>query len=361
MDNKMSDDFLADDEMSLKDLVAKLSKWWKFLVSKIFIIVIIGLLGGTLSAIVAYFDKTMYTAELTFVLEGSKASGSQLGGYAGLASQLGVDMGGGGGQGVFEGENFLALMKSRLMTEKALLTTVNVKGKKITLAEFYVNMNPWRQKWEKEGSDLANVRFLPGSDPKTFSRQQNTIINISHKSILNKNLVVEKQDKKSGIISLRVSSEDELFSKYFAEILAKEVSAFYIETKTKKSVDNVSILQHQTDSIKRALNYALVGAASSIDANPNPNMAREVLRVPSQRRQGDVQVNQAILSQLVTNLEIAKMSLLTETPLIQIIDRPVLPLTKTAPNLLIAFIKWSIVTTILASIFLILRNILNNL
>lgn len=60
--------------------------------------------------------------------------------------------------------------------------------------------------------------------------------------------------------------------------------------------------------------------AASADANPNPNLGRQTLRVPSQRKQGDVQINQAILAQLVQNLEIAKMSLRTETPLIQVID-----------------------------------------
>jgi len=84
-------------------------------------------------------------------------------------------------------------------------------------------------------------------------------------------LFIDKQYKKSSIIALRVNSENELFSKYFAEVLAKEASAFYVETKIKKSVDNLRILQHQTDSIKMALNSSMVGAARSMDENPNTN------------------------------------------------------------------------------------------
>jgi uncharacterized protein involved in exopolysaccharide biosynthesis len=42
----------------------------------------------------------------------------------------------------------------------------------------------------------------------------------------------------------------------------------------------------------------------------------------------DVQANTAILTQLVANLEISKVSLRKETPLIQVIDRPILPLDK---------------------------------
>jgi uncharacterized protein involved in exopolysaccharide biosynthesis len=42
----------------------------------------------------------------------------------------------------------------------------------------------------------------------------------------------------------------------------------------------------------------------------------------------DVQANTAILTELVKQTELAKVTLRKETPLIQIIDRPILPLAK---------------------------------
>lgn len=326
-----------DGEISLKELILKLLEWWKYFLTKWVIILIVGIIGGIAGFIYAYSKKPVYTAELTFVLDGGSKGGG-LGNYAGLASQFGINMGGESGQGVFEGENFLALMKSRLMIEKALLTTVNVNNKRITLAEFYIDIKELRKKWSKENSKLKDIRFLPGINPSKFTIEQNSLISGFHNTLITNNLLIDKQDKKSSIITLRVNSENELFSKYFSEVLAKEVSEFYVETKTKKSVDNLKILQHQTDSIRRALTLSMIGAASSADATPNPNSARQVLRVPAQLKQGDVQANQAILVQLVQNLEIAKMSLRTETPLIQVIDRPILPLDKIEPNSLKAII-----------------------
>jgi hypothetical protein len=352
--------YIEEDEISVKELVQKLKDWWKFILSKIIIILITGFLGGLVGILTVYFQKPVYTAELTFVLEGAQSGGGQMAGYSGLASQFGLDMGG-GGQGVFEGENFLALMKSRLMTEKALLTTVEVDNKKITLAEFYIDIYEWREKWKEKKSVLAGVRIPPDLNPSSFSRLQNSIITSIYKTVLAKNLVVDKKDKKSGIISLKVESVDELFSMYFSEVLAKEVSTFYIETKTKKSAENLAILQFQTDSIKQRLNFSMAGAATAIDENPNPNLAKLVLRVPSQRNQGEVQINQAILTQLVQNLEMAKMSLRTETPLIQVIDRPVLPLAKAAPDKLATFIKWTILIIILFTGFITVRRSLDNL
>lgn len=352
--------YIDEDEISLKELIQKLKDWWSFILSKIVIVLVIGFLGGLVGILTVYFKKPLYTAELTFVLEGAQSGGGQMAGYSGLASQFGFDMAG-GGQGVFEGENFLALMKSRLMTEKALLTTVEVNDKRITLAEFYIDIYQLREKWKKKKSVLTDVKISPGLNPTLFSRLQNSIITSIYQTILTENLVVDKKDKKSSIISLKVESVNELFSMYFAEVLAKEVSTFYIETKTKKSSENLAILQFQTDSIKQRLNYSMVGAASGIDENPNPNLAKLVLRVPSQRSQGEVQINQAILTQLVQNLEMAKMSLRTETPLIQVIDRPVLPLAKVAPDKLSTFVKWAVIIIILLTAFLTVRRALANL
>ena len=348
------------DELPLKEVINKLKGWWKFLLSKIYVILIVGAIGGSIGAVIAFFGKSVYKAQLTFVLEGGPQSRSSMGNYAGIASQFGIDMGG-GGQGVFEGENFLALMKSRLMIEKALLKKVNVDNKSQTLIDFYLDFSGLRAKWVKKGSPLKDIKFLEHPDPSKFSILQNTVITTVHGMITGKNMIVDKLDKKSAIISLTVISESELFSKFFVETLSDVVSKFYVETKTKKATDNVRILQIQTDSIKNELNRALVGAAVSRDANPNANLARQVLTVPSQRRQGDVQTNQAILAQLIQNLEISKMSLRTETPLIQVIDRPVLPLEETAPDPLFSFIKWDIVFSFFIVLYLIISRFLNSL
>ncbi len=68
---------------------------------------------------------------------------------------------------------------------------------------------------------------------------------------------------------------------------------------------------------------AISDVASSLDINAAD------LYGPSQRRQIDVQANTAILNELVRNLEIPKVTLRKDTPLIEIIDHPILPLMKT--------------------------------
>jgi uncharacterized protein involved in exopolysaccharide biosynthesis len=139
-------------------------------------------------------------------------------------------------------------------------------------------------------------------------------------------LNVTKPDKKLSIIRAEFVSKDELFSKNFTEKLVQNVNDFYIQTKTKKEYQNVQVLQHQADSVKLILNSSINGVASAIDAAPNANPEMSTLRTTSQKRQIDVQANTAVYSEIVKNLELAKISLTQEMPLIQVVDKPVLPL-----------------------------------
>ena len=71
----------------------------------------------------------------------------------------------------------------------------------------------------------------------------------------------------------------------------------------------MEILQRQTDSIRAELNGAITGVAAAADNTFGLNPARMARKTPGTRRQVDVQANTAILTQLVTNLEMAKVSL----------------------------------------------------
>jgi hypothetical protein len=213
------------------------------------------------------------------------------------------------------------------MVEQTLLSPVMHEGKKISLAELYIQNNKWRESW-KDNATFSSIQFLPSGDRKGYTRAQDSILGVMYTNLSTNGLSVGQKDKKVAIISIDVSSSDELFAKYFTEALVKQVSDFYIDTKSKKSRENMLILERQTDSIRRALNGAITGVAVANDNTFNLNPALNVRRAPSARRQVDVQANTAILTELVKQSELAKVTLRKETPLIQVIDRPILPLKK---------------------------------
>lgn len=316
---------LRNDEISLKQVIINVKKWFSYLFSKWKVILIAIFIGSCLGVIYSVTKKPVYKAMLSFALEDEKGSGG-LGSALGLASSLGIDLGGNAG-GMFAGANLTELFKSRSMVEKTLLTPVFVNGKVISLAEMYIENNEWRKNWNDK-PEFKNIQFLPNKQRQGFTRVHDSIIGSIYAKLSKEGLTVGQKDKKNSIITIEVASKNELFAKYFCEALAKEVGRFYVDTKSKKARMNMDILERQVDSIRKELNWAITGVAVANDNTFNLNPALNVRKTPSAKRQVDVQANTAILTELVKQTELAKVTLRRETPLIQIIDKPILPLVK---------------------------------
>lgn len=347
-----------NDEISLKELLEKAKELFGYLVSKWKIIVLAGLIGALLGLAYSFSKKPIYTASLSFALEDEK-SGGGLGGALGLASSFGIDIGGGGGS-IFTGSNLMELFKSRSMVEQTLLSPITFQGESISLAEMYIQNQGWREEWN-ENTKYDDINFSPEGDRKGFTRVHDSILGVIYTDLSNNGLTIGQKDKKVSIVTIDVSSTNELFSKYFTEALVKEVSDFYVMTKSKKSLENMLVLERQTDSIRRELNAAITGVAVANDNTFGLNPALNVRRAPSARRQVDVQANTAILTELVKQSELAKVTLRKETPLIQIIDKPILPLNKERFGKAKGLIMGGLLTGFLMILFLIIRKFFNNL
>lgn len=315
---------VQNDEISLKELILKIREWGRFFFAKWKIILSVGVLGSVLGYTYAFFKKPIYTATCTFVLDEGK-SGGGLTQYAGLAAMAGINIGGGASDGLFQGDNILELYRSRRMLEKTLLSHGEFDGKIDLLINHYIEINKMREGWEQNPKLHALSFDFP---VEKFTRVNDSVMTAIIGDIRKNYLTVAKPDKKLSIIQVDVKSADEAFAKNFSDAVVANVNRFYIDTKTKKSVDNLRILQRQADSVRSVLNASISGAASAIDANPNANMALQVLRVPSERRQIDVQANSAMYAEIIKNLEMAKLSSRQDAPLIQVVDNAVYPLPK---------------------------------
>ena len=314
------------DEFSLKDILMKITKVINLIFDNIRLIIFTSLIFAVFGFTYAKYQKRQYKAILTFALEEDKGGGS-MGGFGGLASQFGIDLGSSGG-GAFSGANLIELMKSRLLVEKALLRPIRIEGKNISLAEYYLKINNIRDRLNQD-PNFNKILFTPNENRLNYSLQKDSILFSIFKNLTDPNFFnITQKDKKVSITTLEINNEDELFAKYFCETLAKETSDYYIEIKSKKAKKNAEILQYQVDSIRNELDNTISGFALSNDNVYNLNPAMMINRAPSSKKQINIQFNTAILSQLLGNLELAKVTLRKETPLIQIIDTPILPLEK---------------------------------
>lgn len=344
--------YVVDGEISFREFIKIIIGWWEYLLSKCLIIVIVGISGALLGLCLSLMSRPTYTAVTSFVLEEDAGGGGMLSQLGGLASIAGIEASSGGG--LFQGENILHLYRSRSMIQKTLLSEVVKDCKKEILIDYFIRVNKLNKNWDKR-NDLRNLNFaLPQN--ANFSRTQDSIIGLVVTTINTDYLTVSKPDKKLSIIEVEVKSKDEFFAKSFNDQIVKNVNDFYVQTKTKKANENLAILQHQTDSVRGVLSGAIFKSAAVADATPNLNPSRLVLRAPAQQSQFNAEANKAILTQLVQNLELAKLSLRKETPLIQVVDQPVYPLKMQKLGKVKAIIIGGILSGFLIVFYLLLKR-----
>jgi hypothetical protein len=348
----------TNDEITLKELLFKAKEWYAYLLTQWKMIVLAGIVGALLGLGYSFYKKPIYTATLTYALEDGKAAG---GGLGSLASTFGLDIGGAGGNsGAFAGANLIELFKSRAMVEQTLLAPVTQNNKTISLAEMFIQDKKWRKKWE-EKPKLKVIKFLPNADKSKFTRAQDSIFGVIYNDLSKNALTVDQKDKKVAIGTITMRGTNEYFAQQFTLALTQTVTDFYIETKSKRAKENMDILVRQTDSIRGELNGAITGVAVANDNTFGLNPALNVKRVPSARRQVDVQANTAILTEIVKQAELAKVTLRKETPLIQVIDQPILPLPKEKFGKVKGILLGGILAGFLTVLGLIVRRILKEL
>ncbi|MHB9140635.1 MAG: GumC domain-containing protein [Paludibacter sp.] len=326
MNNEIKNSPSNYEKISLKELLDKARESWKYLLGKWVIILIFGLGGAILGLIASFLVKPTYKAHLSFALI-EKSSGG--GGLAELASSFGLGGLSGGGNGAFSGDNLLEIIQSRYAIEHTLLTPVDYKGEKKNLVEVYIQFNELRKEWEKnkKNKELRNLKYPINQKLETFTRIQDSVLFTIYSDIVNsKSLSILRKSKKVSIVDVNFTSKNEIFSKMFVEKLMDETYRFYIDTKTAQSRENINMMQHTADSIKGLYESALYKGAGL--SQLNINQALQFAAVPKIKQENDAQLYGTVYAEVLKNLETLKLDLARETPLVQIIDTPRLPLEK---------------------------------
>ena len=341
---------ILDDKITLKEVILNFRGWITFFLGQWKFFLLVAIIGMVLGALVSIFKKPVYHAETTFVLEESDMGG--MGQVSGLASLIGINLGSmSGPSGIFQGENIMELYKSDNMLGKTLLSPFDDKT---LLIDRFIGFNELDKKWESK-VDLASLKF---SIPReNFSVTQDSVVKEISKLIREKHLSVEKPNRKLSIIYVTVSSKDELFSKVFNESMVENVNTFYFETKTKKTAENLTILQMQADSVRAVLDENLMEFANIADRIPFPNALVQSATVNSRRKQVDIQAASAVFAEITKNLEIAKVNHRNNSPLIQIIDSPRYPLKITKIKLLKGIVFGAFLMVFVAMVFLYFRQL----
>lgn len=340
------------DEFSPRKLILQIQRAFAYIFSKWKIILLVALLCGIALAIYSYFKKPYYVAEVTFTLDEEATQGAKSG-FSALGEELGLTSPEAGG--VFSSTtNIVELMRSRLVIEKTLRTVDTINGKPLVFADFFLDSLDYREKWMKK-SPYYHLNFLSAKKDEKEIRFENDIIRNIYETLVAKNIQIEKKGKETSIISVICVSKHELFSKYFLEALLAEVARYYVETKTERARLNLALVQKRTDSVRNAYNAVLYGRAAFTDAHSDP--IRLLPLVSREKQQTDIQILRNAYIELTRSLELAKTNLMKETPLIQYLDMPILPLKTMRASMPKYFLIGFFLSGFLTAAYLLVRRI----
>ena len=157
------------------------------------------------------------------------------------------------------------------------------------------------------------LNFTSFNENTTHSYLQDSVLYTIFLDI-NKHLLVEKKNKKSSIITMDLESPNQVFSKEFSEALIRETSEMYIDIKTGNLSKSINKIQKKADSLQYALN-------SKNDIRNYINLS-----IPNEGVARDKTISGALYGEVVKNLETMKLSLINQTPVIQILDQAKYPL-----------------------------------
>lgn len=308
-----------DKGLTFIDIVKILREFWIEIKRRRVIIIAIVLISGITGFAVSFFsDAPQYIATTTLMLENNKGGG---GGALEIASQLGL-VGGGGGIALSE-DKLLDIIKSQAIIKIALFDKTKIDSSEDSFANHFIHLFGYRELWRKNDS-LRDFKFENAKDKLTI--KENGVFKSFYGQIITDFLKVE-ESKKSGLVKITIQTPSQAFSKQFNQSLVSALITFYVDRKTEKGRKNVSIIQKRVDSIAGALRDAEYAYARWKDGSNQLVKAQGMISEIRLRR--DVEVANSIYVEGIKQLEISKFALLQETPVLQIIDAPSFPLSKT--------------------------------
>ena len=337
-------------EIELKEIFSTMSELKKELHSNLFKIFLLVISFTVLSLVFSLAQDSRHKAELRFVVEDTQKS-APLSSMSGLASQFGFDMFS-SSNSTFSQANIMDLLKSIGVISKTLLQKSNYTDKSDFFIDSYLKINSINNAW----NELQSLKDLNFHDKLTITHD--SIITLVWQKIIEEDISVEIKNDETDIIYLSFTCSDEKFAKFFSESLISEMSRMYISYQTKQSTNTISFLQNRADSVFVELEKAEQEFARVKDINQRIIKASGRLKELQLMR--NVEVLNTMYLELVKNIEVSKLTLLNQTPIIQLIDKPILPLEDTKMSIFLVLLITIFISTTFSVIYIVLKKLVND-
>jgi len=274
---------IGDDEISLWEVLAVLLRRRGVIVASTLFI-------GALAVTFALVRAPSFSTEASFQPQGSEASQSQL---LALASQFGVNVGGGGGE-------LSPAFYAELLTSREILFRV---------AEF---------DFQVDGATVRLVDLLEIEEDTEELRLKSAI------EWLRESAVSVQTGRETGIVTVGVTTDWPELSLQIADRLLHEVSRFNLETRQSEAASERAFIEARVDNARKDLQEAENELQAFLQANRQFQDSPE-LAFQYERLQRNVSLRQQVFTTLVQSFEQARIAEVRDTPVMTVLQPPFMP------------------------------------
>ena len=274
---------VGDDEISLWEVLAVLLRRRGVIVASTLVV-------GALAVTFALVRAPSFSTQASFQPQGSEASQSQL---LALASQFGVNVGGGGAE-------LSPAFYAELLTSREILLRV---------AEFDFLV---------DGATVRLVDLLEIEEDTEELRLKEAV------EWLRESAVSVQTGRETGIVTVGVTTDWSELSVQIADRLLHEVSRFNLETRQSQAASERGFIEARVDNAREDLQQAENELQSFLQANRQFQDSPE-LAFQYERLQRNVSLRQQVFTTLVQSFEQARIAEVRDTPVITVLQPPYLP------------------------------------
>ena len=319
------------DEMTLGEFlrgVADILRWCK---RNIIGLAFFSLVGIGLS--LAYFlnKPTTYDAHLTFILADDNAS--QLAGLSSVLGQLGIPF----SKGKYNVDKLMLIAKSRSIISNALIKTTTINENSDILANHFIRIYELDKKWiEGENDEMEGFQFTPQnitllSSPSKFAIKKLHHMLVGSPSNNSNALVQLDYGNPDYVMSIDVSTLDEELSVSTASMLYEELENHFVSLSNQTFQSTYNLIKTKRDSVYSILNNTQYKIARLRDRSANTFTSTNTVEISSLSSQ--VIGLQLGLQKLEENLGVAEYAMRTNSPMIQLLDAPMSPISPSRPSI----------------------------
>jgi len=344
--------YVEDDEITLRELILKVQEFFQELVRNWLLLGIIVFAACALFVANYYFKDTVYKAEMTFLLAGEGGQGGgQLGG---LLGQFGL---GGGGGAALSPSRIIELSKSRLIIQKILFERAEIDSQDDFFANHFIRELDLHDHWE--GGKLEGLLFTHDS-LSNFSLDENSALRTLQVIVAIGNddydpIMELDHNEGTGMMELTIYSSSEELAYKFSDAVYEVLQAYYVQQTIEPQQRTYNAMKQKVDSLSARISSLENSLAQYTDSNYGTYSASSQIKRGHLQR--ELSFTASAYGEAIKNMEVASFSLETAKPVFQLIDAPLLPLSKENNSYIMAIILGVALGGFLGVAFIIGRKI----